>query len=249
MNPALKREHPARDKRPDDIIGADVGIFLELLQESDNPVGFDMVGPRIELPVGPRRRPRKVSRQIDEVFRSTVPDVEEGFLPSPDRLQTGEFEKGAPLARADNAGSALNRRFGIGNVLALDRVDPKAEEASKSFFCRTETYVGLHERNKTRKIKNGIARKVVRLKFVEVKEFAEEIRSRKAKTALKMGGEDHYFARFGRRLALLARNPAEYLFRYPPGPVKPINLGLIYVGALPGPAGEYRQAIHCCCAF
>ncbi|KAM0830800.1 hypothetical protein ACQ4PT_065983 [Festuca glaucescens] len=33
-----------------------------------------------------------------------------------------------------------------------------------------------------------------------------------------MGGKDHYFARFGRRLALLARNPAEYLFRYPPGP-------------------------------
>ena len=50
-----------------------------------------------------------------------------------------------------------------------------------------ETYVGLHERNKTRKIKNGIARKVMRLEFVEVKELAEKIRGRKAKTALKVG--------------------------------------------------------------
>ena len=62
VNPALKREHPARNERADDIVGTDIRILLKLLQESDNPVGFDMVGPRIELPVGPRRRPRKVSR-------------------------------------------------------------------------------------------------------------------------------------------------------------------------------------------
>ena len=90
----------------------------------------------------------------------------------------------------------------------MDRVDPKAEEASKSFFCRTETYVGLHERNKTGKIKNGIARKVVRLKFVEVKEFAEEIRSRKAEAALKMSRENYIFSGFWRGFHLAARNPA-----------------------------------------
>ena len=57
------------------------------------------------------------------------------------------------------------------------------------------------------------------MKFIKNKEAPEEVRRRKAETALKMGGEDHYFARLRRRLVLLARNPAEYLFRYTPRPV------------------------------
>ena len=150
-----------------------------------------MIGPRIELPVGPRRRPRKVSRQIDKIFRSTVPDVEERFLPNPDRFQAGEFKERAPLARADDARSALNRRFGSGNVLALDRIDPKAEEASKSFFCWMETYVGLHKRNKAGEVKDGVAREMMGLEFVKIKELPEEVRSRKTETTLEMSGKDY----------------------------------------------------------
>ena len=123
----------------------------------------------------------------------------------------------------------------------MDRVDPKAEEASESFFCRTETYVGLHERNKTRKIKNGIARKVMRLEFVEVEELAEKIRGRKAKTTLKMGRENYILSGFRRGFHLAARNPARYLFRYPPGAVQPVNFRLLYVGTFPGSAGDRRQ--------
>ncbi|KAK1615809.1 hypothetical protein QYE76_021326 [Lolium multiflorum] len=60
---------------------------------------------------------------------------------------------------------------------------------------------------------------MVGLKLVEVKEAPEKFRRRKAKTALKMGGEDNYFAWFGHRLTLITGNPAKHLFRYPPGPI------------------------------
>jgi hypothetical protein len=57
------------------------------------------------------------------------------------------------------------------------------------------------------------------LKVIEVKKAPEEVRRRKAKTALKMGGEDNYFTWIGHGLTLFTRNPAKHLFRYPPGPV------------------------------
>jgi hypothetical protein len=58
--------------------------------------------------------------------------------------------------------------LGLGEISVLDRVDPKTEEASKSFNGREKADVGLHKRNKTRKVENGIARKVVRLEFIKV---------------------------------------------------------------------------------
>ena len=133
------------------------------------------------------------------------------------------------MAGADNARSALDRRFGLGDVFTLDRIDPKAEEASESFFCREETNVGLHERNKARKIKNGIARKVMRLKLVKIEELAEEVRSRKAETALKMSRENYVLSGFRRGFHLVARNPARHLCRYPTGVVQPVNLRLLHV--------------------
>jgi hypothetical protein len=56
-----------------------------------------------------------------------------------------------------------------------------------------------------------------------------------------MGGKDHNFAWLGHRLQLFARDPVEHLFRYPPGPVEPIDLSLFHIGALPGPAGVSCQ--------
>jgi hypothetical protein len=50
----------------------------------------------------------------------------------------------------------------------LDRVDPKIVEASKSLNRRKEANESLHERNIRREVKDGIARKVVRLELVEV---------------------------------------------------------------------------------
>ena len=87
----------------------------------------------------------------------------------------------------------------------MDRVDPKAEEASKGFFCRTETYVGLHERNKAGEVKNGIAREMMGLEFVEIKELPEEVRAREAKTTLEVSGENYVFSGFRRGLYLAAR--------------------------------------------
>ena len=90
----------------------------------------------------------------------------------------------------------------------MDRIDPKAEEASKSFFCWMETYVGLHERNKAGEVENGIAREMMGLEFVEIEEFAEKIRGRKAEAALKMSRENYIFPGFWRWFHLAARNPA-----------------------------------------
>lgn len=78
----------------------------------------------------------------------------------------------------------------------------------------------------------------MRLDFVEVKELAEKIRGRKAKTALKVSGENYVLSGFRRGFHLAARNPARYLFRYPPGAVQPINFRLLYVGTFPGSAGD-----------
>jgi hypothetical protein len=57
----------------------------------------------------------------------------------------------------------------------LDRVDPKIVEASKGVNGRKEANKSLHERNVRRKIKDGIARKMMGLKFIKVKETPEKI--------------------------------------------------------------------------
>jgi hypothetical protein len=55
----------------------------------------------------------------------------------------------------------LNGRFGLRNVLALDRVDPEGEKAGKRLSSGTDANVALHEGHKARKIKNGVAGKMV----------------------------------------------------------------------------------------
>jgi hypothetical protein len=123
----------------------------------------------------------------------------------------------------------LNGRFGFRNVFALDRIDPKAEEASKSFFRGKEANVALHERDIARKVENGIARKMVRLELVEVEESAKEVGSRKAKAALEMSKENDKLTGFKHRFNLAARKPAGYFRRYPPRAVQPIDFGLCHV--------------------
>ena len=120
----------------------------------------------------------------------------------------------------------------------MDRIDPKAKEASKSLLRGTEADVSLHEGNITRKIKNGIARKVVRLELVKIQKAAEEIGSRKAEAALEVSKENDGLTGFKHRFNLVARKPARYLCRYPPGAVQPVDLVMCHVRAFPGSAGD-----------
>jgi hypothetical protein len=126
--------------------------------------------------------------------------------------------------------------FGLGNVLALDRIDPEREEAGKRLASGTDADVALHEGHKTRKIKNGIAGKVVRLESIEIKELAEEIGGRKAEATLRVSKENNDLTGFKRRFDLVTRKPAGDSFRYSPGPVKPVDLILSHVGTPPGSA-------------
>ena len=60
----------------------------------------------------------------------------------------------------------------------LDRVDPEVVETSKGFDGREETDETLHERDKRRKVENGVGRKMVGLKFIKIKKAPEEVRRR-----------------------------------------------------------------------
>jgi hypothetical protein len=62
----------------------------------------------------------------------------------------------------------LNGGFGPRNFLALDGVDSKREKASKGLASGTDADVRLHESSIARKVKNGIAGKMVRLELVKV---------------------------------------------------------------------------------
>jgi hypothetical protein len=123
------------------------------------------------------------------------------------------------LAGADDTRSALNGGFGFRIIFALDRIDPKAKEASESFLSGTEADVALHEGNVTRKVENGIARNVVRLESIKIQELAKEIGGRKAEAALKVSEEDNILIGFKYRLDLVAWKPGGYSFRYPSRPV------------------------------
>jgi hypothetical protein len=123
----------------------------------------------------------------------------------------------------------------------LDRVDPKAKEASESFFCGTEANIGLHERNIAREVEDGAARKMVGLEFVKVKELTKEIGGRKAKAALKMRNKNDELSGFGLGFHLITWNPARYLRRYPSGTVQPVDIFLGHVGALPSSPSDVAQ--------
>jgi hypothetical protein len=123
------------------------------------------------------------------------------------------------MAGADDARPALYGGFGPGNFLALDGVDSKGEEASEGLASGTDTDVCLHESSITRKIKNGIVGKVVRLKLVEIQKLAEKVRGREAEAALEVSEKDNKLTGFKYRLDLVAWKPAGYSFRYPSRPV------------------------------
>jgi hypothetical protein len=85
VSTALKGQDPAREKRPDDIIRAEVGLLLGELDVIGDPLGFLVILGVME-PIGHGQRPGHIFRKIDKVFRTSVPDIEKGFLPSPDRF-------------------------------------------------------------------------------------------------------------------------------------------------------------------
>ena len=60
----------------------------------------------------------------------------------------------------------------------LDRIDPEVVETSKGFDGREETDETLHERDLGRKIKDGVARKMVGLELIKIKKAPEEVRRR-----------------------------------------------------------------------
>jgi hypothetical protein len=115
------------------------------------------------------------------------------LFPSSVGFQAGELIKGAPLAGRKYAHPALNDWLGERKLIVLDRVDPEVIEASEGVDGRKKTDITFHESNIGRKLKNGVAKEMVGLKLVEVEKAPEEIRRRKAKAVLKMGGEDHDF--------------------------------------------------------
>jgi hypothetical protein len=108
----------------------------------------------------------------------------------------------------------LSGGFGLRNFLALNGINPKGKEASESLASGTDADISLHESSITRKVKNGIAGKVVRLKLVKIQELAEEVRGREAEAALEVSEEDNKLTGFKYRLDLVARKPAGYSFRY-----------------------------------
>jgi hypothetical protein len=77
------------------VICAEVGLLLVLLDEEGHPLGLLVVSGVVE-PVPHTGRSRNVRRKVDEILRADVPDIEKGFLPSPDRFQTGQFVEGIP---------------------------------------------------------------------------------------------------------------------------------------------------------
>jgi hypothetical protein len=126
MSAPPKGQHPAREEGRDQIARGEIGLLLVLLDEKANPDGL-LVVLRVMEPILHAGWPGNIFRKIDEVFRSTVPDVK-GLLPGPDRLQTGEFEEGAPLTGRENAPAAPDERFGGRKILILDRILPEIIE-------------------------------------------------------------------------------------------------------------------------
>jgi hypothetical protein len=243
MCAALQRKHPARYESPDDIVRTDVGLLLQRGQETHYPVGFGVFRPWVVAPVGSTGGPRLIWRKIDAISAAGVLHVKESSLPGAARLEAGKLKKSAPLAGADDAGAALHGRLGLGDLLALDGVDPQVEETGKRLTSGTNADVSLHEGGITRKIEKGVARKVVRLEIVEIQEIPEKSRGRKAEAALKVSEKNNILVVFRIRFDLVIRNPAGNSFRNPPRPVQPIDLKLSNVGAHPGSAGGWGRLL------
>jgi hypothetical protein len=128
--------------------------------------------------------------------------------------------------------------FGFRNFLALNGVDPKSKETGKRLASGTNADISLHEGGIAREVENGVAGKMMRLELIEIEKSPEEIGDGKAEAALEVSEKDDAFTGFRHRFDLVARKPAGYSFRNPPGPVKPVDFILANVGAHPGPAGD-----------
>jgi hypothetical protein len=126
--------------------------------------------------------------------------------------------------------------FGFRNFLALNGVDPKSKETGKRLASGTNADIGLHKGGIARKIENGVAGKMVRLELVEIEKTAEEIGGGKAEATLEVSKKDDVLTGPEYRFDFVAGKPAGYSFRYPSGPVKPVDLVLGDVGAYPGSA-------------
>jgi hypothetical protein len=109
--------------------------------------------------------------------------------------------------------------FGFRNFLALNGVDPKSKETGKRLASGTNADISLHEGGIAGEVENGVAGKVVRLEFVKIKETPEKRGDREAEAALEVSKEDDAFTGIRHRFDLVARKPAGYSFRNPPGPV------------------------------
>jgi hypothetical protein len=118
-------------------------------------------------------RPGNICREIDEVFWAAVPNVKEGSLPGPDGVQTGEFVKVALGTGRQDATPAPDRMFGVWEFSILDRILLEIVKVREVVNRRSDTGVSLHERGEGRKVKDRVARKMVGLEFIEVKEAPE----------------------------------------------------------------------------
>jgi hypothetical protein len=86
VSAALQRKNPEQDECAHDIISAEIGVPLQLLDVPDNPVCFFVAVSRVVFPVGSSRFAEDIGQEIDKINRPRVLDIEEGFLPVPARL-------------------------------------------------------------------------------------------------------------------------------------------------------------------
>jgi hypothetical protein len=82
MCASLQGQNPARDERAHNVVRADVGFIIKLLDIPDDPVGLNVALPRIEFPIGLRRGAGNICRQVDKIGSARVPNIEESLLPS-----------------------------------------------------------------------------------------------------------------------------------------------------------------------
>jgi hypothetical protein len=169
VSAALQRENPTRDKCAHNIISAEVGVPLKLLDIPDNLVGFVVAVLGVKPPVSSNRLTGNIRRKVDQVSRARIPNIEENLLPLPARFKDGEPIIRAPLAGSEYARPALHYGFRKREFWILNRIDPEVIELSRGFDGRPEADESFHKRNKRREIENCVAGKMMGLKLVEVK--------------------------------------------------------------------------------
>jgi hypothetical protein len=82
----------------------------------------------------------------------------------------------------------------------LDRVDPEVIKPSKGLGSGPETDVSFHKGDDGGEVDDGVAGKMVGLKFIKIKEAPEEVRRWQAKATLKVSSKNHYFPWIQHRL-------------------------------------------------